>query len=240
MLTFSSSGQIALNEDLSVPDKEPSGRAVYLGQLDEVPCFVERSDAESPQGLEYRSLFSQIPDVLYSLIGYASQILTWSENHRFCSRCGTRAEPSDHDRAMVCPECGLMNFPRISPSIIVAVSRGDELLMCRGHHFPEELYSVVAGFVEPGETLEECVAREVLEETGIEVTNIKYHSSQPWPFPHSLMIGFAADYARGDIRIDPKEIEDAGWYTRSRLPARIPSKSTIARTLIDHYLSKPA
>ena len=139
---------------------------------------------------------------------------------------------------LVCPECSLMSFPRISPSMIVAVTRGDELLMARGRHFPEGLYSVVAGFVEPGESLEQCVAREVMEETGLEIINIKYHSSQPWPFPHSLMVGFTADYAGGEINIDPKEIEDAGWYSADKLPERIPSKSTIARVLIDNFLHK--
>ncbi len=240
ILLFNADGQVGLNEDLSVPERVPARHAVYLGTLNERPCFVERAadETESVQWLEIRDLFSQVPDELYALIGYASQILIWRENHRFCSRCGAKAVPSETERAMVCPECRLRNYPRISPSMIVAVTRGDELLMARGHHFPEGLYSVLAGFVEPGETLEQCVEREVMEETGIEVENIQYHSSQPWPFPHSLMVGFTADYAGGELNIDPTEIEDAGWYTADRLPDRIPSESTIARALINDYLNR--
>ncbi|MDF7824338.1 NAD(+) diphosphatase [Pontiellaceae bacterium B12227] len=238
MLLFNSAGQLALESDHALPEQMPDGQAVYLGTLDNKACYVSRSMDEPGrfQWLEVRALFGVVPDEIYSLIGYASQILTWRENHQFCSRCGAKAEPSETERAMVCPECNLQNYPRISPSMIVAVTRGDELLMARGHHFPPGLYSVVAGFLEPGETMEQCVAREVMEETGIEVENIQYVTSQPWPFPHSIMIGFKADYVRGEIRIDPKEIEDAGWYTPDTLP-EIPSRATIARKLIDDYLA---
>jgi NAD+ diphosphatase len=236
---FDDGGRILLHENLKVP--EGSGlEGIYLGDLNGVPCFTARQNTDTKNDLEpfeIRSLHSQIPNELYSLIGYASQILTWSENHQFCSRCGTKAEASETERAMRCPSCGLMNYPRISASMIVAVTRRDELLMARGHHFPKGLYSVVSGFLEPGETMEQCVAREVMEETGLDVCNIRYHSSQPWPFPHSIMIGFTADYAGGELKIDPKEIEDAGWYTPDHMPARIPSASTIARTLIDDYLA---
>ncbi|WP_322609707.1 NAD(+) diphosphatase [Pontiella agarivorans] len=240
-------GKDILTDGASVPILNPDSpllkNAVYLGRYGVEPCYTARlnESADVPKGYELsdiRSLHSQLETELYALIGYASQILTWRENHQFCSRCGTKAEPSEKERAMICPACGLQNYPRISPSMIVAVTRGDELLMARGHHFPEGLYSVVAGFVEPGESLEQCVAREVMEETGLEIKNIQYHSSQPWPFPHSLMVGFTADYAGGEIRIDPKEIEDAGWYTAENLPEKIPSKSTIARALIDDYLNR--
>ncbi|MDF7800891.1 NAD(+) diphosphatase [Pontiellaceae bacterium B1224] len=242
---FSNEKEIQLDQKsvpLLPPDSPLLKNAIYLGLLDNMPCYTARLDEATvlPTGYEsgdIRSLHGHFEDELYALIGYASQILTWSENHQFCSRCGTKAEASEQERAMVCPACGLMNYPRISPSMIVAVTRGNELLMARGHHFPEGLYSVVAGFVEPGENLEQCVAREVMEETGLEITNIKYHSSQPWPFPHSLMVGFTADYVGGEIRIDPKEIADAGWYTANNLPEKIPSKATIARKLIDHFLS---
>jgi NAD+ diphosphatase len=237
VLQFAESGQLVLNADLSLPERFPEDHAIYLGTLDGTPCYVSRL-ADEPtdlQQLEIRGLHSRISDELYSLIGYASQILTWRETHRFCSRCATKAEPSDSERAMVCPACGLMSYPRISPSMIVAVTKGDELLMARSPRFPAGMYSVVAGFLEPGETLEQCVAREVREETGIEVSNIQYFANQPWPFPHSIMIGFKADYAGGEINIDPVEIEDAGWYTAATMPD-IPGHSTIARWLIDDYL----
>ncbi|MDF7808978.1 NAD(+) diphosphatase [Pontiellaceae bacterium B12219] len=239
---FSADGKIAIPNGLlpRLPADSPElYQGTYLGTYEGTPCYVARvqPDSSIDSFEEVRGLFSSIPDELYSLIGYASQILTWRENHRFCSRCGTKAEPSDTERAMVCPSCKLANYPRISPSMIVAVTRGNELLMARGHHFPPGLYSVVAGFVEPGETLEQCVAREVMEETGLKIKNIQYLTSQPWPFPHSIMIGFKADYAGGEIRIDPKEIEDAGWYTPDDLP-QLPSKATIARKLIDDYLAR--
>ncbi len=239
LLIFTGNNEVVLESSLALPKRRPADHAVYLGVLDGRDCYAERlpSPPDRLEAFGIRGLFSEVPEELYALIGFASQILTWRENHRFCSRCGAEAEPSKTERAMVCPACGLMNYPRISPSMIVAVTRGDELLLARGPHFPEGLYSVLAGFVEPGETLEQCVAREVMEETGIEVANIQYHSSQPWPFPHSLMVGFTADYAGGEIRIDPKEIEDAGWYTADRMPERLPSGAAISRALIEHFLA---
>ena len=185
-------GKIVLSEEKTIPrlnsDHELLIQGIYLGRFNDEPCYTARLNetADLPNGYELaeiRPLHGQLPDELYALLGYASQILTWRENHQFCSRCGTKAEPSDTERAMVCPSCGLLNYPRISPSMIVAVTRGNELLMARGHHFTEELYSLVAGFMEPGESLEQCVAREVMEETGLKISNIRYHSSQPWPFP---------------------------------------------------------
>lgn len=239
-------GQIVLTEKGDIHCLNPQhpllNEAVYLGTFQNMPCYTARltSEAELPGGFspaEIRGLHAKFSEELYSVIGYASQILTWRENHQFCSKCGARAEPSTTERAMVCSVCGYMNYPRISPSIIVAVTRGEELLMARGPHFPEGLYSVVAGFVEPGETLEQCVAREVREETGIEVKNVRYFSNQPWPFPHSLMVGFTADYDGGEIKIDAVEIEAAGWFTADNMP-EIPTEATIARWLINDYLKQ--
>ncbi|VGO21174.1 NAD(+) diphosphatase [Pontiella sulfatireligans] len=237
-------GKIVLNQEEAIPcfgqERALVNQGIYLGTYEGQPCYVARIDAEPdvPEDCmlsEIRPLHATFADELYALIGYASQILTWRENHQFCSKCGAGAVPSTTERAMVCNACGFMSYPRISPSIIVAVTKGPELLMARGPHFPAGLYSVVAGFLEPGETLEQCVAREVREETGIEVSNICYFASQPWAFPHSVMIGFTADYAGGELKIDPSEIEDAGWFMPDALP-EIPSESTIARWLIDDYL----
>ena len=237
LFLFTKEGTLLLTPE-NLPPTRMDANAVYLGTLDGRPCFVARAEQHDPECVahEIRSLYGLVPDELYALIGYATQILTWRETHRYCSKCGGAAKPSKTERAMICTACGFHSYPRISPSIIVAVTKWNELLMCRGHHFPAGLYSVVAGFVEPGETLEQCAAREVMEETGIEIKNIRYHSSQPWPFPHSLMVGFTADYAGGTLQIDPKEIEDAGWYTAGALP-NIPGPSTIARTLFDHFLN---
>jgi len=141
------------------------------------------------------------------------------------------------ERAKECPQCGLLHFPRLAPAIIVLVERGHKLLLARSRHFPPGLYSVIAGFVEPGETLEEAVVREVREEVGVAIKDIRYFDSQPWPFPHSLMIGFTAAYAGGKISLDDMEIEDAGWFTADNLPT-LPGKISISRRLIDRFLAK--
>lgn len=238
-------GKEILTEQGNVPRLNPDDplleKGIYLGLYGDEPCYTARivDSADRPnkwQWSEIRPLHAQLPEELYALIGYASQILTWRENHQFCSKCGANTKPSSTERTMVCTDCGFLSYPRISPSVIVAVTRGEELLMARSPHFPEGLYSIVAGFLEPGETLEQCVAREVMEETGIKIENIRYFANQPWPFPHSLMVGFTADYAGGEINIDPNEIEDAGWYAPEKMPP-IPSESTIARWLIDDYLA---
>jgi NAD+ diphosphatase len=139
--------------------------------------------------------------------------------------------------AMECTACGQLSYPRISPAVIVAILRDEKILLARANRFPSGFYSVLAGFVEPGETLEQCAKREVREETGIEVKNLRYFSSQPWPFPHSLMVAFTAEYAAGEIRIDPSEIADAGWYSADALPL-IPDPITVARKLIDWYVGR--
>jgi len=133
---------------------------------------------------------------------------------------------------MICPACGLLAYPRISPAVMVLVSRGDDLLLARSPHFRPGIFSALAGFVEAGETIEHCAVREVREEVGIEIANLRYFRSQPWPFPDSLMIAFFADYAGGEITPDPKEIEAADWFPRSALPP-LPDQASIARHLID-------
>jgi NAD+ diphosphatase len=143
------------------------------------------------------------------------------------------------ERAKVCTACGWVVFPRMSPAVIVAVTRGERILLARSPRFPEKFYSVLAGFVEPGESLEECVQREVKEEVGLELKHIRYVGSQPWPFPNSLMIGFTADYAGGEMTIDGLEIVEADWFRADDLP-RIPPRPTIARQLIDGFVETRA
>ncbi len=137
--------------------------------------------------------------------------------------------------ARICPACGFISFPRLSPAVIMSIIKEDHILLARSPRFPSGMYSTLAGFVEPGETLEEAVKREVREEVNIRIGNISYVASQPWPFPHSIMIGFSADYAGGEIEIDGDEIEDAGWFSVEDLPI-LPSKITIARLLIDRFV----
>ncbi len=160
--------------------------------------------------------------------------MEWDLSHRFCGRCGAATVLKEGEQARECPACRSLSYPRISPAVIVAVVRGDRILLARAARSPPGLYSVLAGYVEPGETLEECVRREVREETGIEVANLRYFASQPWPFPHSLMIAFTAEHASGEIAVDGVEILDAGWYRADGLPG-IPGPMTVARRLIDWF-----
>jgi NAD+ diphosphatase len=217
-------------------------RRLYLGELAGSHCYaIEVEEGISPpEGMAFqglRQVAALTDEDTFSLAGRALQILEWEKTHQYCGQCGTPTDNSATERARVCPNCGLLQFPRLAPAIIVLVRRGDELVLARSRHFPSNLYSVIAGFVEPGETLEQAVEREVWEEVGLSVKDIRYFSSQPWPFPHSLMIGFTANYAGGDIVLNDNELEDAGWYSVDNLPV-LPSRISISRRLIDWFLTK--
>ncbi len=217
-------------------------REHYLGLLDDRPCYaVEVAEGTMPPaGMAFeglRQVYGRLDEGLFWIAARAVQIIDWDRTHQFCGRCGVPLRTKADERAKECPQCGLLHFPRLAPAIIVLVEQGNQLLLARSRHFMPGMYSVLAGFVEPGESLEEAVAREVKEEVGIEIKDIKYFGSQPWPFPHSLMIGFTATYAGGEISRDDKEIEDAGWFSVEKLP-RIPGKISIARKLIDGFLAK--
>lgn len=216
-------------------------RSQYLGTLLNRPCYA----AELPSGLELspslelrslRSLYGQLDDRHFAIAGRAIQLVEWDRTHQYCGGCATPMQQSLEERVKRCPQCGLRQYPRLSPAVIMLVSRGSEVLLARAPRFRDGMYSVLAGFVEPGESLEETVAREVREEVGVEIKNIRYFGSQPWPFPNSLMIGFTAQYASGDIVIDQVEIEAADWFTKDNLPP-VPGKLSIARKLIDWFVS---
>jgi NAD+ diphosphatase len=214
-----------------------------LGMLDVVEAIAapvaESAALEAPLFVagpfEMRNIHRALGEERFRLAGAANQLVHWADTHRFCGRCATRTERVTGERAMRCPSCGLLAYPRISPAVIVLVRRGAEALLARGTRFPVPFYSTLAGFVEVGESLEETVAREIREEVGIEVKNIRYFGSQPWPFPHSLMVGFDAEWAGGEIAIDGKEILDAKWFRANELPT-IPPRLSIARRLIDAWL----
>jgi NAD+ diphosphatase len=211
-----------------------------LGASNGTPCLAASvpADTPAPAGCRFvpvRSLFGRISDTALGVIFRALEIGDWDRESRYCGRCGTATRLKDGERAWECPACGALFYPRISPAVIMAIVRGDTILLARARRFPAGFYSVLAGFVEPGETLEECVVREVREEVGIEVKNLRYFSSQPWPFPHSLMVAFTAEHASGEIRVDPSEIVDAAWYRADALPS-IPDRITVARRLIDWFL----
>ena len=183
-----------------------------------------------------RAIFTLAGPERFALAGRATQLLDWHANHRYCGRCGTPTEIMAGEPAKRCPACGLLAYPRLSPAVMVLVRDGEKLLLARSPHFKPGVYSALAGFVEAGETLEECAVREVREEVGIEIANLRYFSSQPWPFPNSLMIAFFADYVGGTITPQPGEIEDAGWYLPAELPL-LPDPVSIARRLIDAALA---
>jgi NAD+ diphosphatase len=214
----------------------------FLGMLDQVPCLAAplREDVTLPDSLELaaaRGLFGRIDETLFGVAGRALAIAEWDRTHRFCGRCGTATELMPAERARRCPSCATPFYPRIAPAVIVLVHRGEEILLARNASFPRPWFSALAGFVEPGESLEEAAAREVREEVGVELTDIQYFGSQPWPFGRSLMIGFNARYAGGEIRVDGSEIAEARWFRANDLP-QIPPKLSIARQLIDHWLER--
>ncbi|MCK9150701.1 NAD(+) diphosphatase [Methanobacterium alcaliphilum] len=213
-------------------------RKIYLGTLKKHPCYtVEVENDTSLNNLDFkdlRSLYSILDEDLFLLAGRAIQIINWDKNHSFCGKCGAKTVTLDHEMAKHCPECGFTNFTRLSPAVITAIVYEGKLLMAQHSYGYKNRYGLIAGFVEAGETLEEAVQREILEEVGLKVKNIEYFGSQPWPFPHSLMIGFTAEYESGDIEVDGKEIEHARWFTKKEIPD-MPSKISIASELIDWF-----
>ncbi|MHB1195062.1 MAG: NAD(+) diphosphatase [Longimicrobiales bacterium] len=216
-----------------VPLPPVGGRPCHAHDL---PAAFEPPPGFALQGL--RSLFERIPPDLFRVAGTALQKVEWLRTHGFCSRCGHATRRHPVHQAMECSACGHLHFPRISPAVIVLVERGDSMLLARSPRFPEGMYSTLAGFVEPGESLEEAIHREIREEVGVEVTDLRYFGSQPWPFPHSLMVGFAARWAGGEIRVDGDEIVAAGWFTADRMPPVLPSGLSIARRLVDDFLRR--
>ena len=186
-----------------------------------------------------RSLFFTLPEPLLALAARAFQIVEWDRTHRYCGRCGTPTRDKPGERAKECPACGHVAYPRVSPAMMVLVTRGRELLLARAHRFPPRMYSALAGFVEPGETIEDCIRREVREEVGIEVAGITYFASQSWAFPHSLMIAYTAEYAGGELAPDDHGDRRRAWFALDAVPELPPSVS-IARRLIDATVARLA
>ena len=236
-------GSELLLNDLELPaslptELDPSG-AIYLGRWRGFPCralAVPRS-AALPEGLAPESLQAAEPRLsieLLSLGALAAQQLYWDKNSARCSKCGGEQERLPGEWGKKCRECGALHFPHIHPCVIVLVRRGAEVLLVRKAEWVPGRYGLVAGFLDMGECLEEAVVREVREETGIRIKNLRYVGSQSWPFPSQLMAGYVADYDGGDIVIETKELEDARWFPVDALPL-LPPKRSIARYLIDTY-----
>ena len=226
----------------SPDDMEQPEATVLVGMWRGIPCHaadVQRlPEIAGAEAVSLRNIFQLAGEEAFALAGRAVQLLDWQTQHRFCGRCGTPTVQLGGEHAMQCPQCRLTVYPRISPAVMVLVRDGDKLLLARSPRFKPGVFSALAGFVEAGETLEQCAAREVREEVGIEICNLRYFSSQPWPFPNSLMVAFFADYAGGVVTPDPVEIEAAEWFSADSLPL-LPDPVSISRRLIDAACSQP-
>ena len=235
---------------LAIPLDDIGRDDLYLGELDGEPCFarVDRGAgpasagpaAPPPEGTEarpLRELFGAISDEAFGVAARALGIAAWDRDHRHCGRCGYPTERDATERVRSCTACRFASYPRLSPAVIMLVEREGKCLLARNARTKMPFASTLAGFVELGETLEHAVAREVREEAGIEITDIRYFGSQPWPFTSSLMIGFTARWASGEIVEDPAEIMDAAWYAHDALPV-VPPRLSIARELIDDFVRR--
>jgi NAD+ diphosphatase len=217
--------------------------ALYSNHQYTVYCAEMPQHIEQPANLlsiPLKKALEQLGDLWYNLAVKAASIINWDKNHQFCGHCGHSTVHESNTFERRCTACNLLFYPRISPSVIVVIRHEDKILMARSPHFPPGAYGLIAGFVEPGESLENTVHREVFEEVGISIKNLSYFGSQSWPFPDSIMMAFTADYDAGDINIDGVEISEAGWYRFNQLPGRPTSKVSISSRLLDHTIDELA
>jgi NAD+ diphosphatase len=248
-------GRLLVLPGLAVPDFSVLGDGlrlaagpILLGRIDGRSCYaVALEEGDPPDGLTavgLRELFSRAENgPLVAMAGRASQTLDWWFGHAFCGRCGQATEPHEKEMARTCPGCGALHFPRINPAVITLVHRGDdEVLLAHDRRFRPGFFALLAGFVEPGETLEQAVAREVREEVGLEVDDFRYFGSQSWPFPSQLMVGFFARYRSGEIEVQEEELTEARWFRLDALPGPDdrPAGFSIAGRLVARYLEDAA
>ena len=244
---------VMLSNAAAAAVRDVGGPWAFLGLMDGTPVFtIDASTAEDSTTLvpdavgrfeDLRSLAGRLSPNDAAILAHARGLMHWRTKHRFCGVCGAPCEPRSAGHAMVCTSCGTTHFPRTDPAVIMLVHRDDRALLGHSQRFPSTtMYSTLAGFVEPGETLEEAVAREVLEESAIRTGRVTYHSSQPWPFPANIMVGFYAEALTEDITIDTTELRDARWFTRAelrdheRLGFSLPRPDSIARRLIEDWM----
>ncbi|MCA1754719.1 MAG: NAD(+) diphosphatase [Spirochaeta sp.] len=224
----------------------------YLGRLDGRSLYTMSpagasvgTDVVGEASLRAAGLFTGSLRVLYPrlnreltfIAGRAYHILRWDIHSRYCGTCGTEMFHGKRERGKQCPQCGNKNYPHVVPAVITAITKGEKILLARNARRGLPHYSLIAGFVEPGETLEECVHRETMEEVGLQIKNLRYFASQPWPFPDSLMVGYFAEHAGGKIDPEPEEIADAAWYATDKLPP-LPGPLSLARRMIDHHVNE--
>ncbi|HEY9880300.1 MAG TPA: NAD(+) diphosphatase [Leptolyngbyaceae cyanobacterium] len=216
-------------------------RTQFLGRLHNQACYSAElpKHTPTPEGTALRGLrdlYCTLEEPFFAIAGLGFQIMDWDRTHQFCGVCGQPTQSSPHERAKRCSHCDQSFYPRVAPAMIVLISEGDRILLGRAPRFKPGMYSLIAGYVEPGESLEESVVREVKEEVGVEIKDIRYWGSQPWPFPHTLMVGYTATYAGGDIVIDAQELTDAAWFHKDDLPL-LPPPISIARKMIDWFVA---
>ena len=224
--------------------KELAGKpALKIGRLFGKPCYAANAEfAGNPEnsnisGLELRFAVGYLDETAFSAVSRAKELLHWRSQHRFCGKCGALLKESQTDTAMICPDCGERYYPQLAPAVIVGITQGDRILLAHNRKFKQNMHGLIAGFVEAGENIEQAIRREIREETGIEVENIRYFASQCWPFPNSLMLGYTAEYVSGTASPDGAELDSLGWFQASSLP-EIPKKGSIARRIIDDFVNK--
>lgn len=212
----------------------------YIGDYQKQNCYCLEIPKNLFKGnfefITLRKLQSIFNSSLFFVCGRAYQILHWQNNTKFCGRCGCELIIDTHKISKDCTKCQLTHYPKITPAIAVAITKDNYILLAKNKNYPNNLYSVIFGFLEPCETLEDCVKREVLEETGIHIKNIRYFSNEPWPYPDTLMVAFFAEYDYGEINVDGKEIIAADWFCESNMPL-IHEKNTLPRKMIDSFLA---
>lgn len=231
--------QLLVDENFQLPKVEQLASDLVFRSGDQIiarDLFIEENIPEGYQLVPIRQLIAQWTKIQFEQASRALQLLEWRRNHKFCSHCGHETEVHPREYAMVCPACRYHQYPRVQPCIITVITRGqDEILLAKNAKNTSNMYGLIAGFVEVGETLEEAVTRETLEEVGIKVKNIQYLASQPWPFPSNLMLAFKAEYESGEIVLQEEEISDAKFFKFNALP-EIPISGSIAHAMIEHVI----
>lgn len=243
LLVVADGEQATLIDDVAALDAAVDGESIYLGTLGDVPymAYELTPDAALPENWQprgLRALYGKLSEAEYSIAGYAAQMLLWQRSSRFCPVCAAPTEPVGGDWGRRCTSCGFTRYPQISPAILALVYDGNRVLLTHKAGWGP-MYSIIAGFVEPNESLEGCVHREVLEEVGTTVDQVVYHGSQGWPFPAQLMIGFLCRYSGGEIVIDAHELDDAKWFYVDDLPP-LPGSLSLSRQLLNHWIETRA
>ena len=225
----------------SINPPVPVKNVLEVSLLEDMPACTASVDTPLEETAEYlpmglRASYDYLDPILHKIAGKAYELIYWDQHSRFCPSCGTKTVMQT-TISKQCPNCKYEIYPVVSPAILVLIREGDAILLVHARNFRGSFYGLVAGFLETGETLEECVRREVMEETGLEINNITYFGNQPWPYPSNLMVGFIADYVSGTIRLQDEELSEGAFFTKDNLP-ELPRKLSLARKMIDWWLEQ--